>query len=129
MNALGDVLIGRVEERVHAHPGLRHVADRVHDAVEFVALPDHLGDAVGQRVEVLLILDVELEQRRLLRQPVGDALDQPHPVETGEHQLGAGFLRDFRDVERDRRVGDDPRDQDAFAFEQSCHVRFFSFVG
>ena len=129
MDALGDVLVGRVEERVDAHSGLRHEADGVHDAVELVALADDLGDAVGQRVEVLLILDIQLEQRRLLRQPVGDALNQLHPVESGEHQLGTGLLRNLRDVERDRRVGDDPRDQDAFAFEQSSHIRFFSFVG
>ena len=82
----------------------------------------------AKRVEVLLVLHVELEQRRLLRQPVGDALDQLHPVEAGEHQLGARFLRDLGDVERDRRVGDDPRDEDAFAFEQSCHCAH-SFSG
>ena len=83
----------------------------------------------ARRVEVLLVLHVELEQRRLLGQPVGDALDQPHPVETGEHQFGAGLLGDLGDVERDRRVGDDPRDEDALAFEKSCHVQvLLSFV-
>jgi len=31
------------------------------NAVELVALPDHLGDPVGQRVQVLLVLHVEFQ--------------------------------------------------------------------
>ena len=77
----------------------------------------------AKRVEVLLVLHVELEQRRLLRQPVGDALDQLHPVETGEHQFRTGLLRDLGDVECDRRVRDDPRDEDPLAFENACHIQ------
>ena len=76
----------------------------------------------AKRGQVLLVLHVELQQRRRLGQPVGDALDQPHPVEPGQHQLGARLLRDLRDVERDRRVGDDPRDEDALALEKPCHI-------
>ena len=57
-----------------------------------------------------------------VRQPVGDALDQLHPVESGEHQLGARLLRHLRDVERDRGVGDDPRDEDPLTFQKPCHV-------
>ncbi len=122
VDALGDVLVRRIEERVDAHPRLRHVADRVHHAVELVAVADHLGDAVGERAQVLLVLHVELEQRRLLREPVGDPLDQPHPVEPGEYQLGARLLGDLGDVEPDRGVGDDPRDEDPLAL-QKCHVK------
>jgi hypothetical protein len=127
VDALGDVLVRGVEKRVDAHPGLRHVADRVHHTVEPVAFADHVGHAVGQCREVLFVLHVEFQQRRLFRQPVGDALNQLHPVETGQHQLGAGLLGDLGDVERDRRVGDDPRDEDAFAVEQTCHVSGFPF--
>ena len=47
--------------RRHRAAHLRHVADRVHDPVELVALTDHLGDPVGQRVEVLFVLHVEFE--------------------------------------------------------------------
>lgn len=121
MDALGDVLVGRVEERVDAHAALRHEADGVHDAVELVARADHLGDTLTERGQVLLVLHVELQQRCRVGQPVGDALDELHPVEAGEHQLGALLLGDLRDVERDGRVGDDPGDQDPLAFEQTCH--------
>jgi hypothetical protein len=72
---------------------------------------------------MLLVLHVEFDQRGLLRQPIRDALDQPQPVESGQHQLGALLLGHPRDVKRDRRVGDDPADQDPFAFQQSCHIR------
>ncbi len=80
-------------------------------------------------LEMLVVLHVQFQQGRGLRQPVGDALNQAQSVEPGEHEFRALFLGHPRDVERNRRVRDDPRDQDAFAFEQSCHVRFFSFVG
>jgi hypothetical protein len=123
VNALGDILVGRVEERVDAHAGLRHEADRVHHAVELVALTDLGGDPVGEGAQVLLVLHVEFDQRGLLRQPVGDALDQAQPVEPGQHQLRPRFLGRLGDVKRDRRVGDDPGDQNPFAVEQSCHVR------
>ena len=95
----------------------------MHDAVELVALADLSGHALGQGVEVLFVLHVEFDQRSLLRQPVGDALDQPQPVESGQHQLRTLFLGHLGDVKRDRRVGDDPADQDPFTFEQSCHFR------
>ena len=85
---LDDVFVGRVEERVDTHPGLRHESDRMHHAVELVALADLSGYPVGEGVQVLLVLHIELDQRRLLRQPVGDALNQPQPVEAGQHQLG-----------------------------------------
>ena len=122
VDALGDVFVWRVEERVDAHPRLGHVTDRVHDAVELVALADHLGHPVGERAEVLLVLHVEFQQRRRVRQAVGDALDQPQPVEAGQHQLRALLLGHARDVKGDRRVGDDPGNQDALAFEKPCHV-------
>lgn len=70
-----------------------------------------------------LVLHVEFEQRGLCRQPVGDALNQPQPVEPGEHQLGALLLGYPCDVKRDRRVGDDSANQNPFAVQQSCHVR------
>jgi hypothetical protein len=68
---------------------------------------------------VLLVLHVELQQGR--RVPVGDALNELHPVESGEHQLRARLLRDLRDVKRDRRVGDDAGDEDPLALENACH--------
>jgi hypothetical protein len=71
---------------------------------------------------VFLVLHIEFDQWGLFRQPVGDALNQPQPVESGQHQLRPGFLRHLRDVKRDGRVGDDPGDQDPFAVEQS-HIR------
>ena len=114
---------GGIEERVDAHAGLRHEPDRVHHAVELVAAPMTSGDPAGQRVEMLVVLHVEFQQRRRVRQPVGDALDQLHPVEPGEHQLGARLLGHLRDVERDRGVGDDPRDEDPLTFQKPCHCR------
>lgn len=91
--------------------------------VELVARPDRLGHPAGQAGQVLLVLHVEFEQRGLCRQPVGDALNQPQPVEPGEHQLGALLLGYPCDVKRDRRVGDDSANQNPFAVQQSCHVR------
>ena len=52
---------------------------------------------------------------------VEDALDEPHPVEARANHLGAGLLGDLGDVERDRAVGDDPRDEDPLTFEKSSH--------
>ncbi|GAA4812709.1 hypothetical protein GCM10023200_58110 [Actinomycetospora chlora] len=88
------------------------------DAVEAVDVLAHL---VGQAVEVLLVLHVQLDHRRLLRQPLRDALDQRQPPEAGEHDGGAGLLGGLRRVEGDRGVGDDPGDQDPLALEQVAH--------
>jgi len=64
---------------------------------------------------MILVLYVELQQRGRVGKSIGDAPDELHPVETGQHQLRACLLRHLRDMERDRRVGDDPRDEDALA--------------
>ena len=125
MDALGDVLVGGVEERVDAHPGLRHEADGVHHPVEFVARADHLGDPVGEAGQVLVVLHVEFEQRCRLREPVHDPFDQIHSLEPGAHDLSARFLSDPGDVKRNRRIGDDPRDEDALSFEKPCHISPF----
>ncbi|SKW65953.1 Uncharacterised protein [Mycobacteroides abscessus subsp. massiliense] len=53
---------------------------------------------------MLLILHVELQQRRGLGQALGDALDETQPVESGEHQLCA-------------LIGDDARHQDPLALK------------
>jgi hypothetical protein len=66
-------------------------------------LPSPMTSAIrSARLEVLLVLHVEFEQRRLLRQPVGDALDELHPVEPGEHQLGAASCATWRCGTRSR---------------------------
>ena len=117
MKPLGHILERSLEERVQPHAGLRHETDGVHHAVQLVALSDHLGDTVGKAVQVLLILHIELQQRRGLGQALSDALDETQPVESGEHQLCTLLLRDLRDVERDRRIGDDARHQDPLALK------------
>ena len=53
-----------------------------------------LAEPVGQAVELALVGDVELDDRRRLRQPLRDPLHQPHPAEPGEHHLRALLLRD-----------------------------------
>ena len=71
-NAVAACSHGDLGEAV-AHRLLRGEADRVDDAVEAV---DVLAQPVGQRRQVLGVGDVELDDGRLLRQPLGDPLAQ-----------------------------------------------------
>ena len=81
----------------------------MHDAVEPV---DVLADPVRERVQVLGVGDVKLDDRRQLGQPLGDPLDQAEPPEAGQHDCRALLLRDPGDVEGDRRIGEHAGDQD-----------------
>ncbi len=89
----------RVEE-VAAERVLGRERDRVQDAVE--AAPA-LAQVVGDGLEVVGVVDVELEHvgrlRQLGRRPLGHPLDA---AERGEHHLGAGLLGLARDLVRDR---------------------------
>jgi hypothetical protein len=81
-----------------------------------------LTHLVGEAGEVALVGDVELEHRRLLRQPLGDALGDPErPAEVGDQHRGALLLRDPRRGEADRAVHRHAGDEDALAVEDS-HV-------
>jgi hypothetical protein len=74
----------------------------VDDAVEGVA--DVLAQPVGQRRQVLGVRHVELDDRRLLRQPLGDPLAQRQaPAEVGQDDGGALLLRDPRRSRRRSR--------------------------
>jgi hypothetical protein len=99
----------------------------VQHAVEAV---DVLAQALGQGVEVLLVRDVELDDRGRLGETLGDGLGDLHrPAEGGEHDRGALLLRDLRDVERDRAVHEDAGDEELLAFEDSHACDFLVWVG
>src|SRR5690242_19754013 len=69
---------------------------------------------------MLVIGDVELDDRRLLGQPLGDPLAQrQRPPEVGQDDGGALLLRDPRGGERDRGLGQHARDQDLLAVENA----------
>ena len=79
-----------------------------------------LAQPVGQRGQVLGVGDVELDDRRLLRQPLGDPLAQrQRPPEVGQDDGGALLLRDARRREGDRRLGQHAGDQDRLALEDA----------
>ena len=91
------------------------VGDGVHDAVEPV---DVLAHQVGQPGEVLVVGDVELEHRRLGRQPLGDPLgDAQRPAEVRDQHGRALLLRDPRHGEADGGVHRHAGDQDPLAVE------------
>ena len=101
---------------------LRSEPNRVQHAVEVV---DMLGQALSQSVEVLLVGHVELDHLRRCGQPPGDGLGDLHGAsERGQHDLGALLLRDLRDMEGDRAVHEDARDEELLAFE-NAHVSTF----
>ncbi len=81
-----------------------------------------LGDAVGQRVQLVLVGHVELDDRCGLGQPLRDPLHETHAAEPGEHDLRALFLGDLGGVEGQRGVGDHSGDQQPLAVEQSHGV-------
>ena len=82
---------------------------------------------------MLLVGDVELEHRRLGRQPLGDPPgDAERPAEVGDQHRRALLLGDLRGREADRGVQRDAGDQDPLAVEDAhavvlllvvrCHV-------
>ncbi|GAA3069779.1 hypothetical protein GCM10020000_62790 [Streptomyces olivoverticillatus] len=93
----------------------------MHDAVEGHVVAEVLAHLVGEAVEVLLVGHVELDDRGRLRQALGDALDQGEAPEAGQDDLGALVLGDLRRLEGDRGLGEDTRDEDALAGENSTH--------
>ena len=106
-SATRDVFPRRGEEAA-AEARLGRERDRVQHAVEPAA------DPLGERVEVLRIGDVELDDVGFGRQPARGALGQAHrPAERREHDLGAFFLRALGDGERDRRVVEHAGDEDS----------------
>jgi hypothetical protein len=77
-----------------------------------VDLAPALAQRVGERVQILGPVDVELEhvnrRRQPLRGPLGHPLDPP---EAGQQHLGTLVLGLLGGVERDRLLGDHARDQ------------------
>ncbi|GAA2907023.1 hypothetical protein GCM10020220_115300 [Nonomuraea rubra] len=88
------------------------------DAVEAV---DVLADAGGEGVEVLVVLDVELQDRRRGGQALGDALHQAEAAEAGQDDGGALLLGQLGHRESDGGVRQDTGHEDPLAFE-NAHV-------
>jgi hypothetical protein len=88
-------------------------------AVELRVVAQMRGDPLDEAVELCLVGDVQLDDRRALRQSLRDPFDEPHPAEAGEHDLRALLLRHLRDVEAQRGVGDHTGDEQSLAVEQS----------
>ena len=82
-----------------------------------------LPHAVGERRQVIGVRDVELDDRSLRGQPTRDDLREAElAAERGEHHLGALLLREARDVERDRAVGQDAGDEELLALSRPMVV-------
>ena len=81
------------------------------EAVHVLAYP------IGKTVEVFLGGHVQLDDRRRLRQFACHPLDQRHPAEAGQDDVGALLLRDLRHRECDRGIRDHAGDQQALAIE------------
>ncbi len=80
-------VLPRRGEKPAAEARLRCEADRVEHAVEPAA------DTSGERVEMGGVGDVELDDRRLGREPARRPLREAHrPAERGEHHLRAFLL-------------------------------------
>ena len=78
------------------------------------------GPASARPREVLLVGDVELEHRRLGREPLGDPPgDAERAAEVGDEHGGALLLRDLRGREADRGVHRHAGDQDPLAVENA----------
>ena len=115
MQRRGNVVPARVEEPP-AEAGLGREGDRVQDAVE-PAPP--LAEVITEGGEVAGVGDVELEHLGLARQALDGASGDAHrPPERRQRNLGALLLRQPRDRECDRRLGEDAGYEDALAREQ-----------
>jgi len=93
----------------------------VDDAVQPVQVP---ADPFGQRAELALVGDVQLDDGRRVGQPLGDPLHQAEPAEPGQHQPGSLLLGDPRYMEGDRGVGEHARHQDSLAVQDSHRCSF-----
>src|SRR5690606_33719456 len=80
---------------------------------------DVLGDPVGEGVEVLVVGDVQFENRRGFGQPLSDPLHEREPTVSREDHGGPLLLAQPCHVEGGGGGGQDAGDQDAFAFENS----------
>jgi len=108
----GDVLPRRGEEPA-AEARLGGEPDGVEHAVQAAA------DAAGERVDILRVAHVELDDLRRRWQSLGRPSRQAHhPPERREHDLGALFLGQLRDPERHRRVVEDAGDEDSLSVEE-----------
>ena len=113
-NAVIALSAGVVEE-VAAERVAGREGDRVQDAVDPAPALGQLG---RDRLEVLGLVDVELEDVGRLRELLGGAVGQAlRAAEAGQHHLRARLLGLPRDLERDRVAGDDTRDQELLAGE------------
>src|SRR5207253_4915789 len=81
-----------------------------------------LLERVGQRVDLLLVVDVHLQDLRCRLHPAGTFLGEAHgPPEAGEHDVGALALRLVGDRKGDAGGGEDTGDQDLLALEYARH--------
>ena len=113
-------------QEVAAQRVLGRERDRVQDPVE--AAPP-LVEVRRHRGELLGLVDVELEDRRLGRQAPGDPLRDAQPAaEAGEHDLGACGLRALRHGVGDRVVREDARDEQSAVAEIHGAGRYRSAV-
>src|SRR5205823_7183885 len=77
-----------------------------------------LFERLRQRVDLLLVVDVHLQDLGSGFHPAGTLLRQAHdPAETGQHDIRAFPLRHVGDRVRDARRGQDTGDQDFLALE------------
>ena len=82
--------------------------------------PHRSASVVANGIDVLGHRHVELEHGRSARQLAGRALgERQTSTRAGEHDLGPLLLRELRDAERQRGVGEHAGDEDALAVEQS----------
>ena len=106
----------RLHERA-AEAHRRRVADGMEHAVDPV--PD-AGHGVAHRGHVRGIGHVQLEDRRRRGELAGGPLgERQPPAGPGEHDLGALGLGQLGHTERERRVGEDARDDDVLALEKT----------
>ena len=95
------------------------------DTIEAVNVFPHL---VRQPRELVVIAHVELEDRRLDRQPLRDPAGDPQSAtEVRDQNSGAFLLGHLRRCETDRRLHRDPGDEDVLAFE-NAHWPMSSFA-
>ena len=118
-------IIGGGGQEFASQRGLRvGEGDRVDDAVQVV---DVLADLIGQTGQVLVVGDIEFEQRRFGVEPLDDSPGQAQrPSEVGDQDGGALALGDLGHPVGDRGVHGHARDQDVLALQDSHSVPFLS---
>ncbi len=112
----GDVVPLRLHERAaQAHGGCE--PDRMEHTVD--ATPS-LGEVVANGIEMLGHRHVQLEHGRWRGQLAGRALgERKTSTRAGEHDLGPLLLRELRDAERERCIGEHAGDDDALSLEKT----------